>query len=74
MVFGLPAGKWKRHRSTKSLYAYSVGNHADGKENFGWAKYYLPKKEKLLLLRRVSPVRPAPAEFPQGWKAARVGG
>jgi len=24
--------------------------------------------------RRVSPVRPAPAEFPQGRKAARVGG
>jgi len=28
----------------------------------------------LLFLRRVSPARPAPAEFPQGWKAARAGG
>ncbi len=27
-----------------------------------------------LLLQRVSPVRPAPAETPQGRKAARIGG
>jgi len=74
MVFRLQAGKWERHRSTKSLLAHSVVNHVDGRQNYEWAKYFLPEKEKLLLLRRVSPVRPAPAEFPQGWKAARVGG
>lgn len=29
---------------------------------------------KIVFLQRVSPVRPAPAEFPQGRKTARVGG
>ncbi len=41
-------------------------------------KYFFQKClqgiKKFLLLRRVSPVRPAPAEFPQGLTAARVGG
>jgi hypothetical protein len=33
----------------------------------------LPVFLLLLFLSRVSPARPAPAEFPQGWKAARAG-
>jgi len=35
---------------------------------------FLSNGKEVLLLHRVSPVRPAPAEFPQGRKAARVGG
>ena len=30
--------------------------------------------EKIVLLHRVSPTRPAPSELPQGLTAARVGG
>jgi len=32
-----------------------------------WSYYYL-------FLQRVSLIRPAPTEFPQDWKVARVGG
>lgn len=31
-------------------------------------------REKIVLLHRVSPTRPAPSELPQGLTAARVGG
>ncbi len=37
-------------------------------------RFFLAAHKKILLLRRVSLIRPAPAELPQDRKIARVGG
>jgi hypothetical protein len=36
--------------------------------------FFFAVSQFFIFLCRVSPARPAPAEFPQGWKAARVSG